>query len=466
MVIFDLSHYHPVKDWSKIKEVSPFIITKATQGTTFVDPYMDTVIKKCEALKIPYWLYSFMNAGNELAQAKFLVKTCKPKVGKYFMGYVLDFERDNNVDNSVKALQYIQKYSAKTMIYTAHHKYDRFKRLINARGDNCIWWEPRYTTGGGNSYSPKYPPHNGVELHQFTESYTASYLSGKNDANRLTGKRELGWFLTPVVKKTVVNTVKTAVAVATTTDPIEKITKVAKNEVGYLEKKSNKDLNDKLANAGDRNYTKYGKWIGANGDYWCASFLSWLFYKTFGTTNGKKLLCGSFSAACEVIRQNFKKKKQYKTSPKVGDVIFFKGTRHSGANHIGFVYKVDNEKVYTIEGNTSVTGDGVVDNGGGVAKKSYPITYSKILGYGRPDYTIVGAKKTTTTSTTTNTTSYYKKYTGKSSSLVDALNNIGVDSSFSNRSKIALKNGIKSYAGTAKQNTELLKLLKNGKLKR
>ena len=61
MVIFDLSHYHPVKDWSKIKKISPFIITKATQGTTFVDSYMDTVIKKCEELKIPYWLFAFMN---------------------------------------------------------------------------------------------------------------------------------------------------------------------------------------------------------------------------------------------------------------------------------------------------------------------------------------------------------------------------------------------------------------------
>ena len=465
MIIFDLSHHHPVKDWSKVKTMSPFIITKATQGTTFVDNYMDTVIKKCEALKIPYWLYAFMNAGNELAQAKFLVKTCKPKVGKYFVGYVLDFERDSNVDNSIKALQYIQKYSAKTMVYTAHHKYDRFKKLINSRGENCAWWEPRYTVGGGNSYSSKYPPHNGVELHQFTESYVASYLSGKNDANRLTGKRDLDWFLTPVVKKTVVNTVKTAVAVATTTDPIEKIIKVAKDEVGYLEKKSNKSLNDKLANAGDRNYTKYGKWIGANGDYWCASFLSWLFYKTFGTTNGKKLLCGGYSAACETIRQNFKKKSQYKTSPKVGDVIFFSGTRHSGANHIGLVYKVDSKKVYTIEGNTSGA-SGVIDNGGGVAKKSYEIGYSKILGYGRPDYTIVGAKKATTTTVKTSTVSYYPKYSGKSSSLVDALNSLKITSTFANRTKIAKANGITNYKGTASQNTKLLKLLKEGKLKK
>lgn len=59
---------------------------------------------------------------------------------------------------------------------------------------------------------------------------------------------------------------------------------------------------------------------------------------------------------------------------------------------------------------------------------------------------------------------YYKKYTGKSSSFVDALKSQKIDSSFSNRRKIALKNGIKIYLGTASQNTKLLTLLKQGKL--
>lgn len=63
-------------------------------------------------------------------------------------------------------------------------------------------------------------------------------------------------------------------------------------------------------------------------------------------------------------------------------------------------------------------------------------------------------------------TSYYKKYTGSSVSLVDALKSIGVDSSLSNRKKIAKSNGISNYSGTASQNTKLLNLLKQGKLKK
>ena len=59
---------------------------------------------------------------------------------------------------------------------------------------------------------------------------------------------------------------------------------------------------------------------------------------------------------------------------------------------------------------------------------------------------------------------YFKKYTGKSGSIADALKSIGAAYSFSYRKKIATKNGIKLYVGTASQNTKMLNLLKEGKL--
>jgi hypothetical protein len=61
-------------------------------------------------------------------------------------------------------------------------------------------------------------------------------------------------------------------------------------------------------------------------------------------------------------------------------------------------------------------------------------------------------------------TNYYPRYFGTSLSIVAALSSMGVGSTFSNRKKIAKANGIKLYAGTASQNTKLLKLLKQGKL--
>lgn len=50
--------------------------------------------------------------------------------------------------------------------------------------------------------------------------------------------------------------------------------------------------------------------------------------------------------------------------------------------------------------------------------------------------------------------------------LIDSLNKIGVDSSYSNRKRIAIANGIQNYSGTAAQNTDLLSLLNSGILKK
>ena len=53
-------------------------------------------------------------------------------------------------------------------------------------------------------------------------------------------------------------------------------------------------------------------------------------------------------------------------------------------------------------------------------------------------------------------------YTGNS--IVDGLNGIGVDSSFTYRARLAEVNGISNYRGTAEQNIQMLNMLKKGTL--
>lgn len=64
----------------------------------------------------------------------------------------------------------------------------------------------------------------------------------------------------------------------------------------------------------------------------------------------------------------------------------------------------------------------------------------------------------------TNNNVYLSNLSYKGTSLVDALNEIKVDSSYSYRSKLATKNNISNYKGTSEQNTTMLNLLKKGKL--
>lgn len=59
---------------------------------------------------------------------------------------------------------------------------------------------------------------------------------------------------------------------------------------------------------------------------------------------------------------------------------------------------------------------------------------------------------------------YFPVFKSSSCSIVDCLKSIGVDSSYSYRQRIASKNGVANYRGTAPQNDKLVSLGKKGKL--
>ena len=170
---------------------------------------------------------------------------------------------------------------------------------------------------------------------------------------------------------------------------VEKLLAVAEVESGYLEKKSNSQLDDKTANAGDKNYTKYARDLfpALQAQPWCDMFVDWCFVQAFGNGPAKELLCGKFDAYTPSSAAYYKNKGQYhKSGPQPGDQVFFRNSNR--ICHTGIVYKVASGMVYTIEGNTSA-GSTVIANGGAVCKKSYPLTHSGIDGYGRPDWSIV-----------------------------------------------------------------------------
>ena len=179
---------------------------------------------------------------------------------------------------------------------------------------------------------------------------------------------------------------------------VENLIKIAKDEVGYLEKASNSNLDSKTANAGSNNYTKYardldnipGFYNGKKQGYaWCDIFVDFCFVKAFGVENAKRLLCQpskSLGAGCAYSMNYYKNSGRFRTSPAVGDQIFFKDSSGSIC-HTGLVYAVDKSYVYTIEGNTS-SSSGVVANGGGVFQKKYMLNHSRIAGYGHPAYDV------------------------------------------------------------------------------
>ena len=170
---------------------------------------------------------------------------------------------------------------------------------------------------------------------------------------------------------------------------IDRLLKTANDEIGYLEKKSNAYLDNKTANAGENNYTKYWRDLKPEwqGEPWCDAFVSWCFLKTFGADMAQKLLCGGlYSYYTPASANYFKAHKQWYTTPRSGDVVYFQVGGNIG--HTGIVEDYKNGYVITIEGNTSGA-SGVIQNGGGVCRKTYKYGSSYISGYGRPNYGMV-----------------------------------------------------------------------------
>lgn len=166
----------------------------------------------------------------------------------------------------------------------------------------------------------------------------------------------------------------------------DEVIRLAQEEVGYHEKATNADLDSKTGNSGSGNWTKYARdlWVAnffngnKNGYDWCATFFAWLIYQATGheSTRAQEALyyTGPYGASCTYASRYYKTAGAWFIEPKVGDQIFFgSGT---SVNHTGLVVAVDDERVYTIEGNA--------DNA--VRQRSYKLTDSCIIGYGRPKY--------------------------------------------------------------------------------
>ena len=171
---------------------------------------------------------------------------------------------------------------------------------------------------------------------------------------------------------------------------------VAIGELGYHEKASNAALDDKAANSGSANFTKYARdfdqkypnWYNGkkNGYAWCDMFTDWCFLTAYGYENALRLLCQperSAGAGCTYSLGYFRAAGQFhQYDPQRGDQIFF-GTSLSNSTHTGLVEKVEGGYVYTIEGNSSDQ----------VCRRRYSLSDNHILGYGRPAYDAISVQQ-------------------------------------------------------------------------
>ena len=177
-------------------------------------------------------------------------------------------------------------------------------------------------------------------------------------------------------------------------------------QVGYLEKASNSNLDSKTGNAGYNNYTKYARDVnnmglmGCQGQPWCATYQFWICAQIFGKSKALEIMGNGFYN-CNSVKAHSKSKGTWHSTPKLGALVIFR----NGA-HIGRVISISGNTIRTNEGNTSSGGlNNVEANGGCVAEKSYTIGNSQIDGYVWIDYGEETAEPETTWKATGTATS-------------------------------------------------------------
>lgn len=135
-----------------------------------------------------------------------------------------------------------------------------------------------------------------------------------------------------------------------------------------------------LTQVGNVGGEPYWSWYGFGSRVeWCACFVSWCANECGYIDAG---VIPKFAACASQGVPWFKERGlwQYNSyEPRPGDIIFFDwddGGQDGSSDHVGIVEKVENGRVYTVEGNS---GDSVRQN-------SYPVGYYEIYGYGTPAY--------------------------------------------------------------------------------
>ena len=135
-----------------------------------------------------------------------------------------------------------------------------------------------------------------------------------------------------------------------------------------------------LSQVGNVGGEPYWSWYGFGSRVeWCACFVSWCANECGYIEAG---VIPKFAACASQGVPWFQERGLWQSGsyePRSGDIIFFDwddGGQDGQSDHVGIVEKVENGRVYTVEGNS---GDSVRQN-------SYPIGYYEICGYGTPAY--------------------------------------------------------------------------------
>ena len=377
--LIDISQFNNVTNWSKVKATNYPVIIRigyrgSKTGVITYDPRYKEYRKACESNGIVHGFYFFpcsitdSEAHEEALFIKNEVINSGIKMPVFLDSEVVQRDKSGRSDKLSQAkrtrmlriiCEDLLKWGIPVGIYASR------SWLYNNIDMNQI-----PADAIKNTWVAEY----GVSMTKYTGYYVMWQYSSKESLSGISGNVDMSnqyydFHMMIDGKQTPLNQVINASSESIKPiekSELEKVIEVAKGELGYLEKKSNSQLDSKTGNAGYNNYTKYWRDVKPewNGDYWCACFVTWVFQTALGKERAKELLKHYPYVYCPTLAGLFTKY----TTPQVGDIVIF--WKNGAYAHTGIVIAVNGNTFTTIEGNTSGASS-VVPNGGGVCQKTY-----------------------------------------------------------------------------------------------
>ncbi len=408
----DVSRWNGSIDWKTVANYGMgFAILRITEKGNIVDSTFEPNYKGCIENKIPVGVYKYSYA-TTIAQIKneanVVIKTLNKRKLDYPVFLDIEDKCQENLSDSLM-MKMIEAFRAiivkagyKFGIYCGYSWY-QYQLPEGAKKYDC--WVARYPNNDTGELQERLrvPASTGVIGWQYSSKATIPGIPTKTDRSV---------FYKDYSKSSTTSTNSPKPTTTQGSDAMNKekaidaLITTAQAEIGYMEKKSNAQLDDKTANVGDGNYTKYWRDLKPswNGSAWCAVWVSWCMYKTFGLETAKKLLKHENDfpyVYCPTLGARFTKY----ANPQRGDIVIF--YRNGTFAHTGIVTKVEGDKFYTIEGNTN-NGSTIIANGGSVCSKSYNNSNLPGTKFCRPDYSIVKSIMNSSSTSKPSKTTYNK----------------------------------------------------------
>lgn len=401
----DVSAHQGSIDWQKVAAYGMgFAILRITEKGNKTDSTFEANYSGCKKYNIPVGVYKYSyakTAAEAKTEAQYVVAALSGKKIDYPVFYDLEWSTQRQLGSTaiekiaLAFLTHVKQAGYKVGIYC---NTDWYQNVLTDTLRSYDCWVARYPANDNGEMQERLKPSFGIGW-QYSSKATIPGINTTVD-------RSIFWKdykdSSSTNSSNTGSTTSGGGTITSSSTHINNMIKIATAEIGYLEKRSLSNLDDKTANAGSNNITRY--WRDIKPDYqgqpWCACFVTWVFVQAFGKDAAKKLLKHYPYVYCPTMASLF----TLNANPKVGDIVIFK---HNGTfTHTGIVVGVDGDKFTTIEGNTS-GGSTIVANGGGVCKKSYYNSNLPGTKFCTPDYSIVkySNSSATTSSTSENTSS-------------------------------------------------------------